>query len=420
MRINKQLLIALMLFIGLWLQYHIGAISYLLFFGAALVVFSNSSYLNIIRKNRVILALGFVIATSYIYNLQNYELITHNHAYKTGNYMPMLYLKIAGNGLILFICALFAYAWGYKLVHNRNLLLSFFKSINLLFLINSFVSIITWFLQTGGIIERYNFVSPIDNSPSLSATFAVWGILITLSIRKFSVSTLIFLLFFFINIVIVVTRMNQVVFIISMVYLYFLNTQKSKNKQLKYLFFVVGFLLIILLGGKIISFYFGYYSNMFAEDSYDMLSRQSSILAAWDIFKKSPFLGVGYGMFGPYNMNEFRGSILESPHNGFFAILSELGLVGMGVVIVLFYRMIKVTRPRIIHITEPLQRKIRNMSIVNLRIMIISFPLANFILLPPPSERIYYFSALFTWVLFGIVQAQYDYSFLTNNDNLNQ
>lgn len=408
MKISKTLLFPLLILTIFWLQFWVGIASYISGLLCMLMILFSKKLRVIIFQNKYLLLFLLIIIISYLANIENFELISKNHEYKTGNHIPTLYINIAINGIVFIFCSFYFYTIGYKLASMPNKLIQYLMSIRCLFLINSLIAISTWMFTTGGVISRYNFESPIDGSPSSSATYALWGLILTLPMLKNSIFSKTISIVFILNILIVVTRLTQALFVFSIISYYCLaNSSKFYKHNLNYylkriITFFIGITVFIILAYM----FSGYYNNMFAEDSYDILSRESAIQTSLDLFLHNPIFGVGLGMFGAYNMNEFRGIILESPHNGFFSILCELGSVGLLWVLFYFFRLYKSICVKI-NIRDERLINIRYTLIIIVIMAIITFPFANFALVPPVNERFYYLQAFFIWSCIGILQNQY-------------
>lgn len=85
--------------------------------------------------------------------------------------------------------------------------------------------------------------------------------------------------------------------------------------------------------------------------------RASMARVTWNVVKKRPLVGIGYGQFGKYSadipISDYaRGHIASGdPHSGFLAIMMAYGLVGLGVFLWLILTAIK-TGWRLYRITE--------------------------------------------------------------------
>jgi len=304
--------------------------------------------------------------------------------------------RILFNGFILLMIVHLAFLFGSNL--NTRDLFSFLRLFVFISLINSIANIFQWFSVSGGVVERYNFVSPILNTYSGGINLSSISFFITLSLNfRSKLFKSLLLIIFFVNIVIIVSRLNQVIFLIQLI-LYILIRLKN-TKQIVKLSFIstLGFIFFLLLINTNVfqSYLINYYSSFLNLSSVDYSVRFNTYLDAIKIFISNPIFGIGYGFYSLKANNAFD---LASTHNGFLSFLVEFGMVGTVVFLFLsFFIIIKLFK--YIHFLDP----IYNVLSISTIIICITFFISNSDLLPPPSERTYYLFAFFSWIIIAFL-----------------
>jgi hypothetical protein len=359
-------------------------------------------FLEFDKNNKLILLFMLVAIISLIFNLKNYNFVAYSFYYKTGEYSNNVYFKIAVNVIIWFILVNFNYNFGKVIADNENELNKFLSFIMNVFFINGITNVFVWFMQTGGVISRYNFISPITNTPSAGIELSILGFFLSIVLpNKNRFISIIYKIIFLINILIIVTRQEQIFFILCLGYYSLLVFKKFKGKRilviLTYIFLGI---FIILSARYFVSTYTNYYANIFNSEGIDMLSRKIANDSALSLFHSSPIVGIGYGMFAALNTEGLRGVILNSPHSGIYSILSEWGVIGSILTSILFINILLVTHKMISKGIET--KKIHLIYVIFLRGIIILFFISNSTLFPPPSERAYYLYGSIMWIFFGI------------------
>lgn len=313
-------------------------------------------------------------------------------------------IKILLNGFVWIFLAYYGYVFGKTISNNStgaNKLVLFLIN---LFMLLGLLNIYAWFTTTGGVIARYNFISPITQTTSAGIVFCSLGFF--LSLVYFDSKTLISwirIIVFLINIVIIVTRLEQAMFCLYSVYYFLLLFLLYKNigHRLK-LIFICAFvcMLIIILAPNILGLLSPYYNGLFLTDGADIIPRQIAIQAAIGSFKENPIVGIGYGMFGLQMSN----STLASAHNGFFSILAEWGIIGLIITFILLINVL-IKSFKVLFQKEMLS-KLDIVFAIFLQGMVLSFFISNFVLMPPPSERSYYAFGFIIWIFFGLIKAR--------------
>jgi hypothetical protein len=356
----------------------------------------NNPTVNKIRVFQILIIIVFIV--SMIKNMRYLEYVQSNYAQITGNDIPYLYLKIFLNGFVLIFIFYTAYNYGLYSFYNRTFRFQVYRYIVFLGTFSALVNIIVWVKETGMVISRYNFVSPIYNSPSGGIFIIMISVfLATEYVSNRYLKTGIYFVAI-LNSIIIVTKSSQLLFIalfITYMVLKYMNISRSRINVLITVIFVVS--IGMFLSDNIFNTYSNYYRVLFEDNSYDNMIRTITTNTALELFYTNPVLGIGYGMFGAHNNVVYKGITLGSPHNAFYSILSEWGVVGL-------LLMISLLAYILIMILKILNNKPNNYDIV-VSIYLLStialFPIGNWALYPPPSETAYLLYGFVIWMFIG-------------------
>lgn len=379
------------------------------------VLFFNkqTKQLLLIKDNVKTILILILLTTifSYFIGTENVEKIKQIYYTSSGERPNFLYLKISLNGVFFILLSFFFYSSGLALGKNEKNISIIIKSLVNLFTINALILIITWFIQTNGVLGRYNFDLIAVKSFGVNSLYSILGFLLLLSNKKnrklvsFDKIKMGILL---ISILIIQTRLNQFLFIIMIIYYFKLMKIKiSSIKKIIYFIFSVCFIFIglpfLLKSGSL-----DIYTRIFTLEGIDFITRMAVIQSSLEIFKENFIFGVGYGFFSGYNTTPVYitgvSQVLMSPHNGLLAVLSESGLVGLLLNLILIKT-----------ILAKLKKNITTSSNINLhnnnyKVVFYSFLLftslsgfiSSFILFPPPSEYSYYGISFVIWLFIGL------------------
>lgn len=360
-------------------------------------------------KSILSIILFFTIIT-YIIKSGNIESVKQIYYNSSGEKPDYLYLKMALNGLFFILTALLAFSIGLSYKGDEMAIKKIIKFIVNLITINALINIIFWLIQTGGVIGRYNFSPIIIPSFGINIQWSILGFILQLSNlrnnRKINFQS-IKLIILFLSILIIQSRQSQLLFVMSLVF-YFYLTSKNVSKLKVVLSSFIVIISIIYFASSIFSLEtITLYQSTFDLQGDDILTRYAVFFSSLNIFKENILMGIGYGMFAGYNTTLIYvtgiSQTLNSPHNGFMATLSEMGLIGMAINIVLAFKIIK--RLKIINRNNYIYNGENNYVTaiyVFIFVNILSALISNYFLFPPPSEFSYYGIAFVSWLLIGI------------------
>lgn len=380
-----------------------------------LLLYKNSGIKSILLKDHIKKYLFFILALSiftYVLKVSNAEHIKQLYYNSSGSKPDFLYFKMIMNGIVFILMALLAFSIGLAYKGDNEGIIRIIKfSINLITL-NALINVLAWLIQTGGIIGRYNFTLPISSSFGINIQWSILGFILQLStikeIKKLSIETF-KLIILFLSILIIISRQNQLMFIIIIAIYIYLTSKKNINfKSIS--FFTMLIASISYIGLSLINItVFDAYKTMLNPRGDDLLVRYNILISAVNIFKENMLIGVGYGMFGGYNTATVAVTsanvYLGSPHNGIIAIVTEMGIIGLILNLILAFKIIR--RMNIIRKHEYNNHQNQNKYLIAIysfiSVNIFAALISNYFLFPPASEFSYYGIASFSWLLIGIV-----------------
>ena len=161
---------------------------------------------------------------TYIVKYVNVETIVQNYFYSTGEKPGFLYFKMCFNGIAVILLAYWSFSFGYSVKADLKMLN---KIINLIINLTFFlalVNVITWVISTGGNLGRYNFKPLLILSYGTNIQWSILGFLLLLSkLENFSIKSLkgIKLLILGLSILIILSRLNQLLFLTSLLLYYY-------------------------------------------------------------------------------------------------------------------------------------------------------------------------------------------------------
>lgn len=372
------------------------------------------------KINSIFLCIILVNLFTYIYKSSNSPILEENFLRVTGNKPDSLYSKVALNGFFSLIILLFAYNFG-KLIGKSYLYTKrFIQAIICFAFINSLVNIFQWFIQTGGMIGRYNFDPLLIPSQGASIGFSILGFLYLYSTNELELfknkiirNTLLSILAF--SVIIIISRQAQISFIIILM-LYKLFTLKKLS--ITTLVKLIGSLVVFVLALVFIYLQLDLselFVNAANADSIDVIVRLESFNEATRIFYDNLILGVGYGMYSLYSQVQVyvAGELvfLASAHNGLASVFSEMGIVGVllnGIFMIAIIN--EILKSRKMHRkNSSLLYKFINVILAYNIIGIISFFVSNYYLLPPSSEYIYMGITFIIWASIGVSKSSIEF-----------
>lgn len=328
------------------------------------------------------------------------------------NFMSVIeytgYFKIILNGAVWLFLAMYGFTFGITIRDMSEQIEKIIRFIIFIFLINACVIIYVWYTTTGGVIGRYNFISPITMNVSAGINLSSLGFFLSLeNVNAKKIIYWFYPIIFAINIAIIVTRKEQILFCLYLICYIFLKIKSKKSLTTKVVMLFnlpfIGVALFWLFQRLFIATYSKYYINFFSETGYDMMVRENAKQAALNMFYDNPIFGCGYGFF---ELNNSYLTDLASAHNGAFSILAEWGIFGALVACALGILIVKASFKAIKG--DKIKTKYNTVLSIFLMSSVFTSLIANTYLLPPPSERIYYLYGIIMWMAFGMIRGRVD------------
>ena len=170
---------------------------------------------------------------------------------------------------------------------------------------------------------------------------------------------------------------------------------KKIDRKYKVIFLLISFLIIFRLSDRLLNSIYSF------SETGGINTRLIQYQEAWEIFERSPILGIGDQMFIPISYQLFPRGVMsyfpENVHQGFFLFTIERGLIGLSIYLIFFYYFIKNVEQS-------------SISLVN-KTMLYSGIIAGFVMMLFHPER----NLLSPLLLIGIVLTHYEQK--TNKKN---
>lgn len=392
--INKSLLAPILFFVltCFWLYYQLSDFLVIVIaFFAFYVLFIMAKGKSLLGSNSLNkrIVIGIIVLALYVFCISVVHFFAGENA---DNFKSLI------NSMIIFLLIMSCFFAGY----NSSLLRTdqqILKAISILALINSLVNLYSWFIFTGGVVGRYNFSSIITHSVSANIGLSIIGALLFLS-RAIDGKKINYLFFLICasNAIIIVTRQKQILFIVYLLLFVLICNKKEKNLNK-----AIGRIVVLLFACLAAFFIFkdailtslSTYKFLFDAEGRDSIERSLAAKDSIEMFNNTLGFGVGLGGFSSYS----KYTVLASPHNGFYSILSEVGIVGILYIVllillvaVIFFRTIK----------QKNQKTIYAIAII-LLLEVVTLFVSNCTFLPPVNERTYYLDCAIIWIFLGIL-----------------
>lgn len=363
-----------------------------------------------------------LVLFSYLYNYSSFE-AQKSFVESMGMSTDFLFGRLSIYGLMTLLMLIGVYRIVSSYALSENNINSIVNVLLVSGSINAVITIGAWFVQTGGVFDRYNYMPPLEESQGIHLNymslvfliaFALWtsgaisrtkkmGLIVTMALTGFSILT-------------VMVRQGWIMFIISL--LLYLGLSWKNLASIWRLRATV--LLIVFLAGGLyfaITQYQGIIQEQFAEifDSAEesdfnqgsVLMRLSLLEHAYDLFKTHPVIGIGYGHYPAYSTASIivtgQEKFVSSPHNGILTIAAEMGIVGLFFYFCLCTYIISDSLATVRYADTGIARNISAAILSLIVVSIVSQFISNSTILPLPTERSITQSSFILWFLIGLV-----------------
>lgn len=291
--------------------------------------------------------------------------------------------------------------------------------------LNAAITLVAWFVHTGGTFDRYNFLPPLEGSQGIHLdrmaltfllAFAAWTSGATT--RRQRVALLVGMALTGLSIATVEVRLGWVTFVLTLI-LYMALSWKTLERKYRIraltvlVVFVLGGLLFILSQASIASMM---YQQILApsENSNtegDVAMRVTLGLQGLSVFRDHFILGVGYGHYSAYSSTSIvvggQWEFVTSPHNGLIAIAAETGALGLACVTWLCASLVHICRRARCRAHDSTTRALANAVLSLVLVLVPLQTIANSQILPIPVERGVVQSVFVLWFLFGLTAASF-------------
>jgi len=167
--------------------------------------------------------------------------------------------------------------------------------------------------------------------PKLLKTLCVWTVIVSGIIILVSLSRAAYVALFAVWLFIYIRHPKKISFLL----LNLRTNIKKIDKKYKIIFLLIGFLIIFRLIMRLLGSVYSF------SETGGISTRLIQYQEAWEIFKKSPILGIGDQMFIPISYQLFPEGVMtyfpENVHQGFLLFTIERGLMGLMIYLFFFY-----------------------------------------------------------------------------------
>ena len=277
--------------------------------------------------------------------------------------------------------------------HSEQKLLYQLRVLVTLIWLFALITLLAWYVDTGGQVGRYNYIPPLTQSQGLSILVLVIGSMTGLNLILFSNRSSYFLIFQVACIIgaqctILVREVWAIFLIVSTVMI----LEKAASRVYIRLLLAFFMMPIVIYIGFMIMKNFNIDDISFSGES--IIVRLQMLKIAWNLFLDNYMYGVGYGLLPLYLdlqvnfINSGGHEKVNSPHNGLILILAEYGFLMSIIIFFTQHRLIKKLRNGY---RNRLKLKAAHRMIA---VFVLFFTLifleqivSNSLFLPPPAER---------------------------------
>lgn len=358
-----------------------------------IVFLFNIKTVSSIYSNKLVLLFFCVIIITIILN----SIINLN----TGFVNTIDAVKILLNSFASVLLGILFYTIGRKSYGNVDSFQRILLLFNHFFFVNAALNLNSWIQQTGGVVGRYNFISPLTLSVTGYIYLSVIGFFLTAFFQKNTIVRFVYCLVFLSNIIIIVNRQQQLLFVLYLI-TFISFSGKVINTIRAFLMFCLLLVLFVYIASTIVPKFEVYSSNytaLFTPFSDDVLSRKITHEFSVTLFRSRPLIGIGYGMFSLLNRATYKEHVLASSHSGFYDLIAEFGYVGILMVLFLYFLVVK----NCFILFQERINSLEKFSIVIVLGSLLSLYFFHLVILPPPSHKVYYIHTSLIWFLIGFI-----------------
>ena len=366
------------------------------------------------------LAMALVVLAGYVQNAQAAQAQLAFVASR-GLSTTLLYEKLSFYGLLTLLACFSAFSFGDILARNLRRVAWFMDMFIVVGTCIGAVNLVYWFLETGGVVDRYNYM-PVFSDSQGATQFRMWFLLIFALVRLFQEDhrstrrhlyhTAVILAA--LNIATIAVRLGWIQIGLSvLVFLWSLRKSFPARVQRRVpMAIAVGTLLVGTLVARKFGQEYAAILNPWSESGpglggdTSLLDRLYLLDRAWQLFLGNLALGVGYGHFLLYStvptIVSGQEVYVSSAHNGIFMMLAETGLAGTLVFLVLNGILLASLKAQLGRVKGREGYVLLRGGVVILLVAVLGQMLGNSDLVPIPTEPTCIQQGLLLWILVGV------------------
>tara|TARA_B110000238_G_scaffold201126_1_gene255016 strand:- start:3454 stop:4644 length:1191 start_codon:yes stop_codon:yes gene_type:complete len=326
-----------------------GLLKWLSFWPVDTTILFASLSLIFLLFNRLKFPVGYskYIMTFFLFSIWIFLSMTYSSSNQ--------YLYVKGTNYILII---YSFLYLFLIIKDKNHIVFFLNCQLLVGLIISFIILYLYFQGGGDLYDTYHIFMEYGNPLGIPDPLALGvpvGSSIIIALYKNRLIYKFFIFFMFLALILLSGRGPFLgLFFILLLFLYF-----RLNFSRRFLFRTILFSSLIFFNFNTISQWSGLdrLTSRFAislnttDDNHSVIIRLNQIVTSKNIFVKSPLIGVGLGAYSKETSGiDQRGY----PHNIFLEILTEQGLIGLILFLILLYPIFFKMLPFLARHTDPI------------------------------------------------------------------
>jgi O-antigen ligase len=361
---------------------------------------------------KLLISFGLWVIAGYAVNFgSNSEGIAFIGA--SGMNISFIEMKLALNGIINLIVIISAYILGKNIFNSRGDYARIMWIVLISATFSSLSTSLTWFAQTGGAIGRYNF--ELTNELGYGGVGAIASIGIILSIttlrmtrsKKVKIILYAILMTNIAPVIFIGSRAIILIVIFEILVLFYLHSIGAKGNKysliLKLSLFTVTIFYATSMFGESYTSSLASISNRY---SYEIQNKLLLIESGLTMFSESPLFGKGYGFFQLNSMTPIYVSnseyYLASPHNGVIHYLSETGIIGMIICVMITWTLFIQTWKLFKGNTDLVQKQFLGITLVMLIVSFLTQFIQGSAFFPPAAQRESLRLTFYIWFFSGI------------------
>lgn len=365
---------------------------------------------------------GLFLVAVFSYIINSYSFDTQNAFIESiGMDSSFLFLRLSLYGAATLVMLIGVYRIVSTHLTSERALHATLKTILVAGSLNAVITIVAWYMETGGVFDRYNYLPPLEQSQGLHVKLMTFVFILAFGLwhaRTLSAKAGIYLVGVMaltgFSTLTVMARQGWLTFVISILLYYFLSRRKTLAPARRS---AALFLTLFLIGAVFFTsnVYQGAVQEQFSEivdapesdDTYGSMYMRLVLLEhGLSLFKDHLFFGVGYGHYPAFSTVPLvvsgLDSFVSSPHNGIVTLLAETGIVGFMCYCLLCWSLLQMILMSRRQASDTLTSVITSVTFVLVTIELVSQFISNGNILPIPVERPMVQYSFLLWLLISL------------------